>query len=87
VLQAVVQAGYGWLALVGVASTVLSALIALRLVRAAFLDPSVFEVHPLRPHRAQGAALSLGALAVVAFGAFLGPLLGFAAVGARAVLP
>ena len=87
VLQAVVDAGYSWLALIGVASTVLAAFSALRLVRTVFLDPPVFEVHPVRPHRAQGAALGLGTLAVVAFGAFLGPLLGFATVAARAVLP
>jgi NADH-quinone oxidoreductase subunit N len=87
VLQAAVDAGYPWLALVGVANTVLAALIALRLIRAAFLDPAVFDVHPVRPHRAQGVTLGLGALAVVAFGAFLGPLLGFATAGARALLP
>ena len=87
VLQAVVDAGYSWLALIGVASTVLAAFSALRLVRTVFLDPPVFEVHPARPHRAQGTALGLGTLAVVAFGAFLGPLLGFATVAARAVLP
>lgn len=87
VLQAVVNAGFAWLALLGVLNTVLAALIALRVIRAAFLDPPVFEVHAVPQPRAQGLALALGGLGVVAFGAFLGPLLGFATFGARAVLP
>lgn len=87
VLQSVVNAGFAWLALVGVLNTVVAAMIALRVIRTAFLDPPVFEVQAVAEPRAQGLALGLGALGVLAFGAVLGPLVGVATFGARAVLP
>jgi NADH-quinone oxidoreductase subunit N len=85
-LQAAVRAGYAWLAMIGVLSTFLSVAVAVRVVREAFFEPPVFEVDDMRPHRAEGLALGLTAVAVIAMGAILGPLLSVATVGARAVL-
>ena len=85
VLQAAVNGGFAWLAVVGVANIVFAGLGYLRVLRIAFVDPPVFEVVPARLDRAIYAAVGLASVGVIFMGLLLGPL--YAAVSyARAAL-
>lgn len=81
VLQAVAEAGFSWLALVGVVNVLLAALCYLRVIRVAFLDDPVYEVVPRGFDRSLQLAMGVSAAGVVFLGAFLGPLLSAAGYG------
>jgi NADH-quinone oxidoreductase subunit N len=85
VLQAVVNSGYAWLAVVGVANIAFAALGYLRLLKIAFVDPPVFEVAPARLDWGIQGAVVLASAGVVFMGLLLGPL-DAAASYARAAL-
>jgi NADH-quinone oxidoreductase subunit N len=86
VLQAVVNSGYAWLAVVGVANIVFAAFGYLRVLRTAFVDPPVFEVVPVRLDRGIQAAVALAAAGLVFTGLLLGPLYAAASYGRAALL-
>ena len=86
VLQAVVNGGYAWLAVVGVANIVFAAFGYLRVLRTAFVDPPVFEVVPARLDRGIQTAVVLAATGVVFMGLLLGPLYAAASYGKAALL-
>jgi NADH-quinone oxidoreductase subunit N len=85
VLQAAVEGGFTWLALVGLVNVGLAALCYLRVLRVAFLDPPVYEVVPPSPDATLRAAFGLTAAGVVFFGLFLGPILTAAGYGQQAL--
>lgn len=82
VLQAAVQAGLGWLAVVGVANLLLLVFAVLRVIRVAYLDPPTFEIDALRLGRPVAVGLGVTAAAVIALAIFLGPLYAAASAGA-----
>jgi len=82
VLQAAVQAGLGWLAVVAVANLMLLAFAVLRVMRMAYLDRATFEIDPIPLGRPVAAGLGVTAAAVVALAIFLGPLYAAASAGA-----
>ena len=86
VLQAAVDNGYAWLAVVGVANIMFAALGYLRVLRIAFVDPPVFEVVPARLDRAIYAAVALASASVIFMGLLLGPLYAAASYGRAALL-
>jgi proton-translocating NADH-quinone oxidoreductase chain N len=86
VLQAAVDGGYAWLAVVGVVNMLLAAFGYLRVIRVAFLDPPVFEVGPARLDAGIRLAVGLGAAGVVFMGLFLGPLYAAASYARAALL-
>jgi NADH-quinone oxidoreductase subunit N len=75
VLQAVVNAGYVWLAVVAVVFSLIGAFYYLRLVRLMYFDAPT-DTAPIAPR--MGVSLLLGAngLAMLAFGIFPGWLMG-----------
>ncbi|HKV30915.1 MAG TPA: NADH-quinone oxidoreductase subunit N [Candidatus Dormibacteraeota bacterium] len=85
ILQAVVNSGYAWLAVVGAANIAFAAFGYLRVLRIAFLDPPVFEVVPARLDRGIRAAVSLSSLGVVFMGVLLGPLYAAVSYGTAAL--
>ncbi len=86
VLQAAVDGGYAWLAVVGALNIVLAALGYVRIIRIAFFDPPVFEVAPVRLSLSIRAAVSLSSVGIVFMGLFLGPLYTAASYGKAALL-
>jgi NADH-quinone oxidoreductase subunit N len=86
VLQAAVDGGYAWLAVVGVFNMLFAAFGYLRILRIAFIDPPVFEVVPARLDRGIYAAVALSSVGVVFMAAFLGPLDAAATYGRAALL-
>lgn len=86
VLQAAVNSGFAWLAVVGVANVVFAALGYLRVLRIAFVDPPVFEVVPARLDRAIYAAVGLASAGVIFMGLLLGPLYAAASYARAALL-
>jgi NADH-quinone oxidoreductase subunit N len=86
VLQAAVDGGFAWLAVVGAFNIVLAALGYLRIIRIAFVDPPVFEVAPVRLGLSIRAAVALSAAGIVFLGLFLGPLYTAASYGKAALL-
>jgi NADH-quinone oxidoreductase subunit N len=86
VLQAVVNSGYAWLAVVGVANIVFATYGYLRVLRTIFVDPPVFEVVPARVDRGIQAAVALASVGVVFMGLLLGPLYAAASYGRAALL-
>ncbi len=85
VLQAAVQAGDSWLAVIGVANILLLVFAVVRVIRVASLDPHTFEIDAVRLGRPVAAGLGLTAAAVIALAIFLGPLYAAAAAGASAL--
>jgi NADH-quinone oxidoreductase subunit N len=85
VLQAAVDGGYAWLAVVGAINIVVAALGYVRIIRIAFVDPPVFEVPPVRLSLGIRAAVALSSTGLVFMGLFLGPIYS-AATYARAAL-
>jgi NADH-quinone oxidoreductase subunit N len=85
VLQAAVEGGFAWLAVVGVANIMLGALCYLRVVRVAFLDDPVYDVPPQRLDRGLQLAMGVSAVWVVAFGLLIGPVLTAAGFGQQAL--
>lgn len=86
VLQAVVNSGYAWLAVIAVANLMFAALGYLRVLRIAFVDPPVFEVVPARLDRGIQTAVVLASAGVVFMGLLLGPLYAAASYGRAALL-
>jgi NADH-quinone oxidoreductase subunit N len=85
VLQAAVDGGYAWLAVIGVVNVGLASIGYLRIIRATWLDPPIFEVTPVRLDRGIRAAVVLASVGIVFMGLLLGPL-SSAASYARAAL-
>ncbi len=82
VLEAAVQAGLGWLAVVGVANLLLLAFAVLRVMRVAYLDPPTYEIDAIPLGRPVATGLGITAAAVIALAIFLGPLYAAASAGA-----
>ena len=86
VLQAAVDGGFAWLAVVGALNIVLAALGYVRILRIAFVDPPVFEVAPVRLGLGIRTAVALSAAGIVFMGLLLGPLYAAASYGKAALL-
>jgi NADH-quinone oxidoreductase subunit N len=86
VLQAAVDGGFAWLAVVGALNIVLAALGYVRILKIAFVDPPVFEVAQVRLGSGIRAAVALSAAGIVFMGLFLGPLYAAASYGKSAIL-
>jgi NADH-quinone oxidoreductase subunit N len=86
VLQAVVDGGYAWLAVVAAFTIAFSAFGYVRVLRVIFLDPPVFEVVPARLDGGIVTAVGLASGGVVFMGLLLGPLQAAAAYGRAALL-
>jgi NADH-quinone oxidoreductase subunit N len=86
VLQAVVDSGYAWLAVVAVANIVFAALGYLRVLRIVFVDPPVFEVVPARLDWTIYASVGLASAGVIFMGLLLGPLYAAASYARAALL-
>ncbi|TMD66837.1 MAG: hypothetical protein E6I84_04650 [Chloroflexi bacterium] len=86
VLQAAVNGGYAWLAVVGVVNMLFAGLGAVRIIRTMFVDPPVFEVTPARLDRGIRASVGLAAAGIVFMGLLLGPLYAAATYGRNALL-
>jgi NADH-quinone oxidoreductase subunit N len=85
VLQAAVEGGFAWLAIVGAVNLLLGALCYLRVIRVAFLEDPVYDVPPLGLDRPLQLAIGLSAATVVGFGLLMGPLLTAAGFGQQAL--
>jgi NADH-quinone oxidoreductase subunit N len=83
VLQAVVDAGYVWLALIAVVMSVIGAFYYLRIVKFMYFDDPV-DTAPLRASSGLKVALSANGLAVAALGILPGTLLTLCAAALRA---
>ena len=86
VLQAAVDGGYAWLAVIGVANIVLAAFGYLRIIRTAFLDSPVFEVVPVRLDGGIRTTVGLASIGIVFMGLLMGPLYAAASYGRAALL-
>ena len=86
VLQAAVDGGYAWLAVIGVANMALAAFGYLRVIRTVFLDSPVFEVVPVRLDGGIRAAIGLASVGIVFMGLLMGPLYAAASYGRAALL-
>ena len=86
VLQAAVDGGFAWLAVVGALNIVLAALGYVRILRIAFVDPPVFEVATVRLGLGIRTAVALSAAGIVFMGLLLGPLYAAASYGKAALL-
>jgi NADH-quinone oxidoreductase subunit N len=84
-LQAAVQGGYAWLAVIGVANILISAFGCLRIIRMVVADPPLFEAAPARLDRGMRAAVGLACAGMVFMGLFLVPLSSAAAYGRAAL--
>jgi NADH-quinone oxidoreductase subunit N len=78
VLQAVVQAGYVWLAVVAVMFSLIGAFYYLRIVKLMYFDEPVHSV-PISSQGDMGVILSLNSLAVLALGILPQPLMAWCA--------
>ena len=86
VLQAAIDGGFAWLAVVGALNIVMAALGYVRILKIAFVDPPVFEVAQVRLGSGIRAAVALSAAGIVFMGLFLGPLYAAASYGKSAIL-
>ncbi|TME57375.1 MAG: hypothetical protein E6I60_01830 [Chloroflexi bacterium] len=86
VLQAAVDGGYAWLAVVGAFNIMFTAIGYLRVLRIVFIDPPVFEVAAARLDWGIRAAVGLASAGVVFMGLLLGPLHAAATYGVGALL-
>ena len=85
VLQAAVEGGFAWLAVVGVLNILLAALCYLRVLRVIFLADPVYDV-PARPvDRPLQLAIGISAIGLTTFGLLLGPILTAARYGQQAL--
>ena len=74
VLQAAVNAGYVWLAVVAVMFALVGAFYYLRVVKLMYFDPPL-DTAPVKPLADAGWVMSLNGLAMLAFGIMPGPLM------------
>jgi NADH-quinone oxidoreductase subunit N len=86
VLQAAVDGGFAWLAVVGVLNIALAALGYVRIIRVAVVDPPVFEVAHVRLGLPIRAAVALSGAGILFMGLFLGPLYSAASYARSAIL-
>lgn len=86
VLQAVVNSGYAWLAVVAVFNIAFAAFGYLRVLRTIFIDPPVFEVVRARLDVGIRATVALATVGLVFMGLLLGPLYAAASYGRAALL-
>jgi NADH-quinone oxidoreductase subunit N len=86
VLQAAVDGGYAWLAVVGAVNVLLAALAAVRVIRTLFIDPPVFEVIPARLDAGIRVAVTTASVGMVFMGLLLAPLYSAASYGQAALL-
>src|SRR5207253_7772677 len=85
-LQAAVDGGYAWLAVVGAFNIMFTGIGYLRVLRIVFIDPPVFEVAAARLDWGIRAAVGLASAGVVFMGLLLGPLHAAATYGVGALL-
>ncbi len=78
VLQAIVEAGHIWLAVVAVVFSLVGAFYYLRIVKLMYFDDAL-DTSPIRPRADMQVLLSVNGLAVLAFGLFPQPLLALCA--------
>ncbi|MBI4194835.1 MAG: NADH-quinone oxidoreductase subunit NuoN [Betaproteobacteria bacterium] len=74
VLQAVINAGYVWLAVVAVLFALIGAFYYLRVVKLMYFDPPV-DTSPIEPYGDVRVLMSLNGLAMLLFGIIPGPLM------------
>lgn len=86
ILQATVDSGYAWLAVIGVVNIVIATLGFVRVVRMVFIDPPVFEVVPARLDNGIRAAIGLASIGIVFMGALMVPLYSAASYAQSAIL-
>lgn len=86
VLQATVDGGYAWLAVIGLANMVIGTLGMIRVIRIAFIDAPVFEVVPAKLDLGIRAAVGLACAGVVFMGLLMEPLYRAASFGKAAIL-
>jgi NADH-quinone oxidoreductase subunit N len=86
ILQATVDGGYAWLAVIGLANMVIATLGMVRVIRIAFIEPPIFEVVPARLDRGIRAAVGLACAGVVFMGLLMEPLYRAASYGKSAIL-
>jgi NADH-quinone oxidoreductase subunit N len=86
VLQAAVNGGYAWLAVVGAFNIMFTVFGYARVLRIVFIDPPVFEVVPARLDLGIRTAVGLACAGVVFMGLLLGPLHAAASYGRAALL-
>ncbi len=86
ILQATVNGGYAWLAVIGIVNIVIATLGYARVLKLAFVDPPVYEVVPVRLDPGIRAAVLLASAGVVFMGALLSPLYSAATYAGMALL-
>jgi NADH-quinone oxidoreductase subunit N len=86
ILQATVDGGYAWLAVIGIVNIVIATLGYSRVIKAVFIDPPVYEVVPVRLDIGIRAAMTLASIGVVFMGLLLGPLYSAATYARNALL-
>src|SRR5579864_3404042 len=86
VLQAAVNGGYAWLAVIGIVNIVIATLGYARVLKLAFIDPPVYEVVPVRLDPGIRAAVLLASVGVVFMGVLLSPLYRAATYAGTALL-
>jgi NADH-quinone oxidoreductase subunit N len=85
-IQAAVDGGFTWLAIIAAFNIVIGALGYLRVIRAAFIEPPVYEVQPVRLDAGIRTALGAACIGVVFMGLVLEPLYRAASYGSAALL-
>jgi NADH-quinone oxidoreductase subunit N len=85
VLQAIVEAGHIWLAVIAVMFSLIGAFYYLRIVKLMYFDDAVDNT-PIRPRMDAQLLLSVNGLAVLAFGIFPQPLMALCASSVLASL-
>lgn len=78
VLQAVINAGYTWLAVVAVMFSLIGAFYYLRVVRLMYFDKPI-DTHPIKPHADVSVLMSANGLGVLALGILPQPLMALCA--------
>jgi NADH-quinone oxidoreductase subunit N len=86
ILQATVDGGYAWLAVIGVVNIVIATLGYARLIRTLFVDPPVFEVVPVRLDLGIRAAVAITSASIVFMVALMEPLYRAAGYGRSSIL-
>ena len=86
ILQATVDGGFAWLAVIGLANMVIGTLGVARVIRIVFVEPPVFEVVPARLDRGIRTAVGLACAGMVFMGLLMEPLYRAASYGKSAIL-
>jgi NADH-quinone oxidoreductase subunit N len=86
VLQAMVEGGYAWLAVIGIANIVFAGIGYLRIVKLAFVDPPIFEVERIPLDGGLRVAVGAATAGIVFTGFLLGPLYSAASYARNSLL-